>query len=64
MLSRALIDLFPCFLFELSPLNKSYTSLSFDRWHSPNMDLSDLTIVGTCDILVYQMHPEVTVKPV
>ena len=26
-------------------------ALSTDRWHSTNTDQSDLSIVGTCDIL-------------
>ena len=34
-------------------------SLSHEREHFSNTDLSDLRIVGTCDILVYGMRHQI-----
>ena len=55
-----------CWLWFVGPLGNSLirvhrhlSALSSDRWHSPNTDLSDLSIVSSCDILVYQITNEV-----
>ena len=38
-------------------------ALSSNRWHSLITDLSYLSIVDTCDILVYQMHHRHVIGP-
>ena len=35
------------------------TAFPTDMWHSTHIDISDFSIVGTCDILDYQMRHEV-----